>query len=140
MSDFDDYEDDGSNLVADLRKALKEANKSKDALEKELTSLRAQTRTSTISDKIASRGLDARVAAIIPADVDDLDSWLDTYGDLFGGKAPDAGDDAGAVDEELDGIAGQSEAEKAGSDDDGLLSKITNTDSFEALAALIKGA
>lgn len=142
MSDYYDDENDGngSNLVSDLRKQLDQATKRANKLESEIADFRKQTRVSTLQAKITERGLDPRVAAIIPSDVEDVDTWLEQFGDLFGAKAPEAANDGGAVDEELDALEQQNQTEGRASDQDGILAAIESTGSLAELEALIKGA
>lgn len=87
--DFDTEEKDSSN---DLVKQLRKANKQK---EKELAELKAQfdglskaNRERAIKDALASRGVNQKIAAFIPQDIDpteeSVSKWLETYADVFG--------------------------------------------------------
>jgi len=94
-----DYEDDdfevedtSSNSSNDLVKQLRKAAKQKD---KELQELRAQfegvskaQRERTIKDVLEARGVNKKISAFIPQDIDpteeSLSKWLDDYGDVFG--------------------------------------------------------
>jgi hypothetical protein len=69
-------------LVKKLRKALDKANS-------QLAEIRGNERKQTIQRVITEKGLDERVAALIPSDADPGE-WLTTYGDLFGSKPKDA--------------------------------------------------
>lgn len=90
MGEYDNYTDteqdidetgDGSQLVKDLRKQL-------NAAQKELKQFRTEKRTSTVSDVLSKRGINPKVAALIPADVEPtqeaVTAWLDEFGDVFG--------------------------------------------------------
>jgi len=87
--DFDTEEKDSSN---DLVKQLRKANKQK---EKELAELKAQfdglskaQRDRAIKDALASRGVNSKIAAFIPQDIDpteeSVSKWLEDYADIFG--------------------------------------------------------
>ena len=94
MSNYD-YEDDdidNTNDGGDLVKQLRKANKQK---EKELAELKAQfdglskaNRERAIKDALASRGVNQKIAAFIPQDIDpteeSVSKWLGEYADVFG--------------------------------------------------------
>ena len=89
-----DYEDDDdlSDLSNDLVRQLRKANKQK---EKELTELKNQfeslskaQRDRTIKDTLERRGVNSKIAAFIPQDIDpteeSVSNWLTNYADVFG--------------------------------------------------------
>jgi len=89
--DFD-FEDTSSNQNNDLVKQLRKAAKQKD---KELQELRAQfegvskaQRERAIKDVLEARGVNKKISAFIPSDIDpteeSLSKWLNDYGDVFG--------------------------------------------------------
>ena len=93
MSDqWDDQNDDnqqdqqqgGKGLRAQLEAALA-ANR---AQAEELSKLRAAARTQAVSDVLKAKNYPAKVAKLIPKDVEPTEeavtAWLDEYGDLFG--------------------------------------------------------
>ena len=93
MSNYD-YEDDDfeTNDSNDLVKQLRKANKQK---EKELAELKAEfenlskaQRERAIKDALASRGVNGKIAAFIPKDIDpteeSVSKWLEDYSDVFG--------------------------------------------------------
>jgi len=96
MSNYD-YEDEDDDLgvedkTNDLVKQLRKANKQK---EKELTDLKNQfdnlskaQRDRAIKDTLASRGVNSKIAAFIPQDIDpteeSVSKWLEEYSDVFG--------------------------------------------------------
>jgi hypothetical protein len=94
MSNYD-YEDDDSDLNDlgnDLVKQLRKTNKQK---EKELAELKAQFETlskaqreRTIKDALERRGVNQKIAAFIPQDIDpteeSVSNWLTNYADVFG--------------------------------------------------------
>lgn len=87
MSQYDDDEDfDLDNgTMADLRKALRAAEKRNKAFETELSGFRNDSRKRELSGAIESRGLNPKIAAFVPSDLSasDLGTWLDEYGDVF---------------------------------------------------------
>jgi len=95
--DFD-FEDTSSNQSNDLVKQLRKAAKQKD---KELAELRAQfegvskaQRERAIKDVLEARGVNKKISAFIPSDIDpteeSLSKWLDDYGDVFGIQAQES--------------------------------------------------
>lgn len=91
--DDDDYE--APEVNNDLVKQLRKANKQK---EKELAELRSQfdnlskaQRERAIKDTLASRGVNTKIAAFIPSDIDPseeaVSKWLTDYADVFGFEA-----------------------------------------------------
>jgi ATP phosphoribosyltransferase len=93
MSNYDlEDEDDLSDLSNDLVKQLRKANKQK---EKELAELKAQfenlskaQRERAIKDTLERRGVNQKIAAFIPQDIDpteeSVSTWLNNYADVFG--------------------------------------------------------
>ena len=104
MSNFQEYDDDfdnefddetpepsrsnGNDLVRQLRKQLKAEQKRSKELEAETSGLRTAQRQSVIKNVLAERGVNEKVAAFIPMDMeptaDALTQWLDQHGDVFG--------------------------------------------------------
>ena len=99
MSNFEleDEDDDFTQESAnnDLVKQLRKANKQK---EKELAELKSQfenlskaQRDRAIKDVLEARGVNKKISAFIPSDIDpteeSLSKWLDEYGDVFGLQA-----------------------------------------------------
>ena len=95
MSNYDYEDDDDLNVedqANDLVKQLRKANKQK---EKELAELKAEfqnlskaNRERAIKDALASRGVNSKIAAFIPQDIDpteeSVSKWLSDYADVFG--------------------------------------------------------
>lgn len=108
-SDDDDTDEDGytedSSGIAQLRKQYKAMMKEKREQEAELARLRNQSRTTSVTEILQSHDVNSKVAAkvakLIPSDVDATDEavtkWLEEYGDVFnvkgttgeGGSAPE---------------------------------------------------
>ena len=94
MSNYD-YEDDdfdtdssGNDLVKQLRKQLKAKEKELSEKESALTNLSKTQRERAIKDALASRGVNGKIAAFIPQDIDpteeSVSKWLEDYADVFG--------------------------------------------------------
>jgi hypothetical protein len=94
MSNYD-YEDDdfemdssGNDLVKQLRKATKQKDKELSELKAQFESLNKAQRERAIKDALASRGVNSKIAAFIPQDIDpteeSVSKWLEDYSDVFG--------------------------------------------------------
>ena len=93
MSNYD-YEDDdfettdGGDLVKQLRKATKAKDKELAELKAQYESLAKANRERAIKDALASRGVNSKIAAFIPQDIDpteeSVSKWLENYADVFG--------------------------------------------------------
>lgn len=79
---------EGNDLVRQLRKAQRAAEKRSKELETELLSLRSAQRENVIKSVLESKGLNPKVAKFIPADInpdeDAINQWIGEYGDVFG--------------------------------------------------------
>lgn len=85
--DYEDDNEDQDNGPADLRKALKKAQKEREALEAELGQMRKDLKSRTVKEVLESKGVPAKLAKLIPSDVDSpeqIDAWLNEYSDVFG--------------------------------------------------------
>ena len=93
MSNYD-YEDDdfdtdnGNDLVKQLRKANKQKEKELSELKSQFESISKSNRERAIKDALASRGVNSKIAAFIPQDIDpteeSVSKWLEDYADVFG--------------------------------------------------------
>ena len=90
--DFD-FEDEpqrkpqGNDLVKQLRKADRAKEKMIKELEAELASLRAERRSSTVSQILEQEGVSTKIAKFIPSDITEAEAvkaWLDENADVFG--------------------------------------------------------
>jgi hypothetical protein len=140
-----EYDEDQAN-PGDLRAALKKAKEELEAANKAKAELEGQVRTRTLAEEIDKRGLDPRVAALVPHDAD-VTSWLDTNGELFSGSKPASKDDGdpganGVTAEEQAELEKQQAAEQgtrpANEGDE--LAKVNSTESYDELYALVKAA
>jgi hypothetical protein len=94
MSNYD-YEDDedevtteSNDVVKQLRKANKQKEKELADLKSQFETLNKQQRERTIKDVLEARGVNKKISAFIPQDLDpteeSLSKWLEDYGDVFG--------------------------------------------------------
>lgn len=87
--DFDSYEDESNPLRA-LRKENRSKEKQIKQLQEQLTNLSKAQRERSLGDVLTSRGLNNKIARFIPEDVtseEDVASWLDEFGDVFGASS-----------------------------------------------------
>lgn len=90
--DFDDEVEATPQRGDDVLKKVRRADRAKEKkireLESELESLRKFQRESTISKVLQEKGVNPKIAAFIPSDMDTsaeaVSSWLEQYGDIFG--------------------------------------------------------
>ena len=87
--DFDTEEKDSSNdLVKQLRKANKQKEKELADLKSQFENLSKAQRDRAIKDALNSRGVNSKIAAFIPQDIDpteeSVSKWLEDYADVFG--------------------------------------------------------
>lgn len=141
--DFDDDEDfeTESDGPANLRKALRKAEKERKALETELASLRSESRQRTVKEVLEAKGVNTKVAGLMPADVsspEQVAAWLDQYADVFGftqAAAEDADIDRGTIERVRQAT---STAIPTGKDDD-IAARLASVKSKEELDQLIFG-
>ena len=90
----DDEEDDDTttDVVGQLRKVNRTLEKRAKELEQELAGLKTQTRQRTVKDVLQAKGLNPKIAALIPQDIEPSDEalmkWIEDYGDVFGIQTP----------------------------------------------------
>jgi hypothetical protein len=91
--DDDDFttEDTSNDLVKQLRKASKQKDKELNELRAQFESLTKGQRERAIKDALAARGVNGKIAAFIPQDIDpteeSVSKWLEDYADVFGIEA-----------------------------------------------------
>jgi len=94
--EFDLEEETQSRSSDDVLRKVRRAERAKDKqvkeLQAELESLRKFQREATISQVLAEKGVNPKVAKFIPADIemssDSISNWLTDNGELFGVAAP----------------------------------------------------
>jgi hypothetical protein len=86
--DLDTSSNDGNDLVKQLRKANKQKEKELADLKTQFDSISKSNRERAIKDALASRGVNSKIAAFIPQDIDpteeSVSKWLEDYADVFG--------------------------------------------------------
>ena len=84
MNEYDE-DTEGTDLLKDLRRQLKEQSAKNKELEQELTGIRTEKRQTSVSAKLTESGYPADVAKFVPDDMelDQLDHWLEEHGSLF---------------------------------------------------------
>ena len=95
--EYDDEDDDFGNEPQDVVKQLRKVNRTLEKrlkeLETEATTLKTQTRQRTVKDVLSAKGINPKVAAFIPQDIDTTEeavsAWLAEYGDVFGVQTPE---------------------------------------------------
>jgi hypothetical protein len=96
MSTFDD--DYGTNSSDNgpkaLREALEKSQEQNKALAARLEKFEQKERTESLGKALESKGLNPKIAGLIPADADP-EKWVEQFGDLFAAATP--GDDQGAA-------------------------------------------
>jgi hypothetical protein len=92
--DFDAVEEtQQSDGPANLRKALKRAEKEKKDLAEQLAKIQSDLRSRSVKDVLASKGVSDKIAKFIPGDIEtpeQVDAWLSENADVFGFKPADA--------------------------------------------------
>lgn len=156
MADNDDFEDenDEGGAPRDLRKQLDKSHKENKALQDRLDQLEQKDRKRTVSDYLSSKGLNAKVANLLPTSITDpaeIETWLTEYADVFG---PAKVEDEPSSEPQDDGISDETKAahqrvvdataggEPTGAPQD-LMARIQGFDPDgdpKALAALLSGA
>ena len=86
--DFDvTDETQDANGPANLRKALKRAEKEKKELAEQLSAIQSDLRSRSVKEVLAQKGVPDKVAKFIPGDVstpEQIDAWLTENADVFG--------------------------------------------------------
>ena len=87
--DEDDFvnEAESDNGPANLRKALKRAEKEKKELTDQLAQIQSDLRSRSVKEVLASKGVPEKVAKFIPGDIstpEAVDAWLNENADVFG--------------------------------------------------------
>jgi len=85
--DFDTEDQIQSDGPANLRKALKKAERENKELAGQLANIQQDLRSRSVKDVLASKGVPDKVAKFIPGDIstpEQIDSWLEENADIFG--------------------------------------------------------
>src|SRR5665647_1902579 len=112
---------DDTGLAKDLRKQLREARKELVQKDTEIGTLRDEKRASTVTDELKSKGVNAKVAALIPKDIEStpeaVEKWLTEWAEVFNisvqeelGSAPETGGNAPLSGAEVPGVSQEARA------------------------------
>jgi len=86
--DEDDFTEESGDVVKQLRKVNRTLEKRLKELETESTTLKTQSRQRIVKDVLTQKGINPKVAAFIPQDLDSseeaITNWINEYGDVFG--------------------------------------------------------
>jgi hypothetical protein len=94
--DFDSNDLAGSDLVKQLRKQVNELSKALKDRDEQLEDYYEMSREQEIAEVLSEAGIDPRIAAFVPDDVEDVDDlaeWLGEYGDVFNISVSDEGEE-----------------------------------------------
>ena len=87
--DFDEVETQDQDGPAQLRKALKRAEKEKKEMAEQLAKIQTDLRDRSVKEVLANKGVPDKVAKFIPGDIstpEQIDAWLNENADVFGFK------------------------------------------------------
>ena len=90
--DLDDQPQGDQNGPANLRKALKRAEREKKELSDQLASIQADLRGRSVKEVLEQKGVSSKIAKFIPGDVstpEQIDVWLNENADVFGFTTPE---------------------------------------------------
>lgn len=130
-----DESNDSADLPKKLRAKIKELQKERDDLAEKFAVIEAEKRKQSLGESIAARGLNPKIAAFVPADIDTegLDSWLAEYGDVFGGPTQQQADPAAP---RIDRMAAAEQGAVAGPPAD-IMSRIDSAENMDELMAVL---
>lgn len=86
---YDEYdnEEEANDKPKGLRAQLESVLDKNKTLESELASLKTSLRQKEISDILSAKGIDSKVAALIPSNIEDVNEWLEEYAPVFGSQS-----------------------------------------------------
>jgi hypothetical protein len=141
--DFE-FEDGPQDVVKQLRKVNRTLEKRLKELEQEANTAKAQNRQRTVKDVLTAKGINPKVAAFIPQDIDITEeavtNWLNEYGDVFGVNQEPKEGTSQAQDPALQAQKRINEVVSTGTPpgvDEDSMSKILNAKSAAELSALL---
>jgi predicted RNase H-like nuclease (RuvC/YqgF family) len=142
--DFLDEDNEPQDVVKQLRKVNRTLEKRMKELEAEANTLKSQTRQRTVKDVLTAKGINPKVAAFIPQDIEiteeAVSNWLNEYGDVFGVKQESKEGESQAQNPALQAQKRINEVVSTGTPpgvDEDSLSKILNAKSASELSALL---
>jgi hypothetical protein len=141
--DFD-FEDGPQDVVKQLRKVNRTLEKRLKELEQEANTAKAQNRQRTVKDVLTAKGVNPKVAAFIPQDIEiseeAVTNWLNEYGDVFGVNQEPKEGNSQAQDPALQAQKRINEVVSTGTPpgvDEDAMAKILNASSAAELSALL---
>jgi hypothetical protein len=88
MFEYEQQDGEESTGMKQLRQALDKANAALKTRDEELTKLQGAVRTQSVREILRDRGINPKVAGLIPSDLDPtadaVDKWVKDYEDVFG--------------------------------------------------------
>jgi len=142
--DFFDEDNEPQDVVKQLRKVNRTLEKRLKELEVESTTLKNQTRQRTVKDVLTAKGVNPKVVAFIPQDIEiteeAVSNWLNEYGDVFGVNQDAKEGESQAQNPALQAQKRINEVVSTGTPpgvDEDSLSKILNAKSASELSALL---
>jgi broad specificity phosphatase PhoE len=142
--DFDTDSGDGSDLVKQLRKQVKELSSALKERDEQLEYFETVSREQDIAEILTEYGVNPRIANFVPDDIEDEDQlvdWLGANAEVFGIEVVE--DEGISVDpESVQAAELMSAVEEGGIDPQigfSLESKIQNASTPEELQAILKG-
>ena len=132
------------NGPANLRKALRRAEKEKKELAEQLSKIQSDLRERSVKEVLESKGVPSKVAKFIPSDVstpEQIDSWLSENADVFGfqssqSAAKEENPEITANRENAQRISNATNTAVSPAMDQDLLSKLQGAKTIEELNAL----
>ena len=145
--DFDTDSGDGSDLVKQLRKQVKELSGALKERDEQLEYFETMTRDQEISEILVEYGVNPRISQFVPDDVEDEDqlvSWLNNNAEVFGIEAVEDEGHSEVLDpESVQAAELMSAVEEDGGFDPriglSLEQKIENASTPDELQAILKG-
>jgi hypothetical protein len=141
--DFD-FEDGPQDVVKQLRKVNRTLEKRLKELEQEANTAKAQNRQRTVKDVLTAKGINPKVAAFIPQDIEiseeAVSNWLNEYGDVFGVNQESKEGNSQAQDPALQAQKRINDVVSTGTPpgvDEDSMAKILNATSAAELSALL---
>lgn len=148
--DIDDEDDEDytpsfeadTDLVKKLRKALKAEQRRAKELETNLGELSKAQRERILKDVFTSRGVNAKIAAFVPNDIDAseeaISSWIDQHADVFGIQkdTPKVSEQDIASMQKMNNVL--TNADAPGASDD-IANRIANAQSEEEILSILSG-
>lgn len=150
--EIDDEEDDDftpsfeseTDLVRKLRKDLKVAQRRNKELEGSLGELSKSQRERVLKDVFTSKGVNPKIAALIPQDIDAseeaISAWIDNYADVFGVEVPAKENPVSQTDinnmQRMNNVLSGADAPGAADD---LANRIANAESPEDIISILSG-